>query len=83
MSQDNKQVSQKGLKVSVKVTLSKDEVAKGYTKHLVKVSGQMNLKGFRRGAHALKVKEIDRTKGPLIRAEVIDQMLQKALTDVI
>lgn len=83
MSQENKQVSQKGLKVSVKITLSQEEVNKAYQKHLMRVASQMNVKGFRRSAQALKMKEIERTKGKFVRAEAIDQMLQKELNAVI
>jgi len=82
MSQ-NKQVSQKGLNVSVKVTLSKEDVNKAYQKHLAKVASQMSVKGFRKSAQALKMKEIERTKGKFVRAEAIDQMLQTILNGVI
>jgi trigger factor len=83
MSQDNKQVSQKGLNVSVKITLNQAQVAKAYQKHLQKVSGQISVKGFRKSAQALKMREIERTKGPMVRVEVIDQLLQEALNEVI
>lgn len=83
MSQDNKQVSQKGLSVSVKITLSHEDVTKAYKKHLQKVSSQISVRGFRKSARELKMREIERTKGPLVRAEVIDQMLQETLNDLI
>ncbi len=83
MNQDNKQVSQKGLKVSVKITLDQADVAKSYQKHLHKVAGEMSVRGFRKSAHALKMREIERTKGPMVRVEVIDQMLQESLNEVI
>ena len=54
MSQENKQISQKGLKVSVKVTFSKEDVSKEYTKHLAKVASKMNVKGFRPSAVRLR-----------------------------
>lgn len=83
MSQDNKQVSQKGLKVSVKVTLSVEDIQRDYKKHLKKVASQISVKGFRKGAHDLKIKEVERTRGAMVRVEVIDQLLQTALNEVI
>ncbi|MCP8352457.1 trigger factor [Candidatus Synchoanobacter obligatus] len=83
MSQDNKQVSQKGLNVSVKITLPVAEVGQAYQKHLAKVASQVNLKGFRRSARDLKMKELERTRGAYVRSEAVDQLLQEKLEEVI
>lgn len=83
MSQDNKQISQKGLVVTVKMSFSKDSIQKSYQKHLVKVSSQVNLPGFRKGAQALKMKEMERSRGAIIREEAIEQLMQDVLTEVV
>lgn len=81
MSQDKKQISQKGLQVTVKVQFACENIEKAYKQHLKKMATQVDLKGFRKGNNALKLQALERQRGPYIREEAIDQMLQKVVSE--
>ena len=81
MNQENIKVSQKGLQVKVAVTLLKEDIAAQYRKRLNKISSKTKISGFRKGGNAIK--EIERRSGPAVRGEVVESMLQEALSSVI
>lgn len=83
MSQDKKQISQKGLLVTLKVQLLKENVQKAYKQNLVSLSSKVELKGFRKGSNALKIQALEKQRGQIIREEAIDKMLQKIVSEVV
>lgn len=83
MSEDNKQVHQKGLVVTLNVTFSLNDIKKAYKVHLDKVTSEVDMKGFRKGNNDLKRKALEKRRGALIRAEAIDHMLQEAISKTV